>query len=276
MRAIGRALAAAALLTVSGAGGVRAFGDEPPAKPAAPTPCPKTQGKLLDALVGGWEFTGKAMGKDLAGVETWAKAADGTALVQELHVPDLGFDGLGVLRLAADGKTLASWWFDSFGQGGTWKFTGTLAEDRFDLASDEGGMHAEKRLRTQLGEWTIRSTSMGKAYRGTSRFRVAVGGHYAVSEYELHGEGEDHVGIGVHSVSTDGKSMRGWWFSNWFSDPMVVEGALTDSAWAAKGKHPTGGEMTIAFTKVEGGFESSFKMGEREVMKETYRRPSAK
>lgn len=318
MRSIRFAASLVAALAVS-AGGMVVFAEDPPV--AGPKPLTKIQSPLLDSLVGAWEFTGKAMGQEMKGVETWAKAVDGTAFVQELHVEMAGgtFDGLGVLRVADDGKTLSYWWFDSMGQGGVWKFTGTLLEDGFDLKSDEGGLKAEKRLRkkgdvveysekhgemaavsatakkatktveipvpkecplathaffkAQLGDWKIAGTSMGQAYEGKSRFRLAVGGHYVVQEYELHGGPEHHHAIGVTSIGADGKTLRSWWFGNFFKiEPLASTGTVTDTVASAKGPHPMGMEVAVTFTREGDGFAAVYKAGEMELLKETYTR----
>ncbi|MFO0932640.1 MAG: hypothetical protein U1E39_08010 [Planctomycetota bacterium] len=77
----------------------------------------------------------------MKGVSTWARAADGIVLVEELRTGEgeHAFFGLGVTSLAADGKTVTSTWFDTEGVGGAWLFTGTLADDGWDLVGELGG-----------------------------------------------------------------------------------------------------------------------------------------
>lgn len=118
---------------------------KPPAAPEAapagmPAPQPKFACPFADGLVGAWSISGKAGEHEMKGVSKWAKAADGVVLVEELRTGEgeHAFFGLGVTTLGADGKTVTSTWFDTEGGADAWVFTGTLADDGWDLTGDLG------------------------------------------------------------------------------------------------------------------------------------------
>ncbi len=136
-----------------------------PAAPAAPSPQEppaKFTGPFSDLLVGSWSIAGKAGGHEMKGVSTWARAADGVVLVEELRTGEgeHAFFGLGVTTLASDGKTVTSTWFDTEGVGGAWVFTGTLADDGWDLEGELGGGKVNISFH-KLGETVVSRMSAG-------------------------------------------------------------------------------------------------------------------
>ena len=122
----------------------------PPASPVAPEggemqgppqPRPAISDAYLKSLVGTWDLaihTGQ--GPDLKGTSTTRLALDGTAVIEEMD-DGAAFAGMGVQYVAADGKGLNLWWFDSMGDGGVWAWKGTLVDGGYDLAGDapDGG-----------------------------------------------------------------------------------------------------------------------------------------
>ena len=132
--------------------------------PPTPKPLAKATNAFLDSLVGSWDATVQAHGGEWKGTDRWSKVAGETAWLHELSFAkgDAAFHGLGVLRLEEDGKALRMWWFDSQGRGGVWSFRGTVGDDGFEVASDEGGMKATKGLRKAEGGLAYRMTVDGK------------------------------------------------------------------------------------------------------------------
>ena len=136
----------------------------PQAPPAPPPPSPKFTGAFADALVGPWSIVGKAGGQDLKGVSTWRRVADGVALVEELRTGEgeHAFYGLGVTTLGEDGKSVTSTWFDTEGLGDAWTFTGTLADDGWELVGDLGGQKINLALKKK-GETVVSRMWAGEA-----------------------------------------------------------------------------------------------------------------
>jgi hypothetical protein len=138
--------------------------EDPAPAGGVPKPLPKAEHAFLDSLVGSWDASVKAAGGEYRGTDRWTKVAGDTAWVHEMSLASEkdAFHGLGVLRLAADGKSLSMWWYDSHGRGGVWKFRGTAGPEGFEVASDEGGMRATKGFSKAEGGLAYRMTVNGK------------------------------------------------------------------------------------------------------------------
>jgi hypothetical protein len=107
-------------------------------------PQPAIAHPLAKALLGTWttRMSGAMTG---TGSATFALGVDGTCLVQEetgLHQPKGGAPmkgaGLGVYRIAEDGKGITCWWIDNH-EPAMVKVTGTLSEKGFDISGEASG-----------------------------------------------------------------------------------------------------------------------------------------
>jgi hypothetical protein len=204
-----------------------------------------------------WTFQGTvtAEGFEVASDEGGMKATKGLAKAE---------GGL-TYRMTVNGAEVVA---------GTWRKRATPAAA--PEAPKECPLGKHPFVQAQLGDWTLETTSMGAPYTGTARFRLGVGGHYVLEDYALVGGDERHHGFGVSSISADGKTLRSWWFGNYFREPVALSGAVTEKGWLGKGEGPMG-EMTVDVRKTETGMESVVSAaGGVEVMREKYARPKAK
>src|SRR5207249_2836246 len=90
---------------------------------------------------------------------------------------------------------------------------------------------------------------------GTASIRLGVGGAYSIMDYDAAVEGQHTTGLGVSSVSADGKSLKEWWFGNFYDAPLIVSGTFSGTGW--KGKVAAGpmGPFDLSWTTTATGFE---------------------
>src|SRR5207244_11349007 len=79
-----------------------------------------------------------------------------------------------------------------------------------------------------LGDYAVRAEFKrgGKALvsEGTASIRLGVGGAYSIMDYDAAVEGQHDVGLGVSSVSADGKSLKEGGFGNFYHATLLVSG----------------------------------------------------
>jgi hypothetical protein len=114
--------AALALALVAATGGTvlvaaARAADAPAATPPAMAPQKKIEHPFAKAVLGDWDVEMKGPMSDGKATASFRLALGGTALIHDFEGTSAGgpFAGHGVYKLAPDGATIVSWWFDSHG-----------------------------------------------------------------------------------------------------------------------------------------------------------------
>jgi hypothetical protein len=127
-----------------------------------------------------------------------------------------------------------------------------------------------------VGSWSSESTGEMGAGKGKATFALGIGGTALIETYEnvsMPPEGTSFTlnGHGVFKLSDDGKTVNAWWFCNVNPDVQKLSGPVTDKGWTLTGDGPKG-PITLIQEKTADGMTLRITEGDREVVKETYRK----
>lgn len=141
---------------------------EDPMEGMPPAQKPVDGHALVKALTGKWSLKGKSPMGESTGTVTWSLACGNTVLLEDYasKSPMGDFRGLGVQKLAADGKSGTIWWFDTHGDSPT-QLTGKVSDTGYEMEGNtpQGPMKvtlAQKgetfEFRLQMGEMEMVDT----------------------------------------------------------------------------------------------------------------------
>lgn len=131
------AVSGALLATAAAGAAVVARAADAPAAgaPAAPTMLPKLDHPFVRALLGAWDVTATGPMGESKARSTMSLVLGDTTLAHEWTGDAFGapYHGHGLYRLAADGKRLVCWWFDSHSPEPL-KMIGPVSESKAELS----------------------------------------------------------------------------------------------------------------------------------------------